>query len=212
MTVPEADSTPAEHTPAEQALVADTATKVAVADTRPWVKRHRRALVIGSRTALLMLFIAGLVILGLGLVAYVRNDEPQVDGWLRTIFGTVFAAVALGMAAVLGIPSAIGLWAMSGATKGEVEPALSPSVRHVLVAVAVATLVFSAAVILVTGSSFLILNLGLIGLIALSSLGLAGAVDFSPHRGRAVLSGVSVVLVSVGALWVLAKAFIGGPG
>jgi hypothetical protein len=211
MTVPDAMTTADDATTGNTAADATT-DPVSAEDRRPWAERHRRALVIGSRTALLMLFIAGLVILGLGLIAYVRNDEPQVDGWLRTIFGTVFAAVAVGMAAVLGIPSAIGLWAMSGATKGEVEPALPPTIRHALVIVAVATLVFTAAVCLLTGSALLVLNLGLVGLVGLSSLGLAGAASFSPHRWRAALSGVAVVLVSLGALWVLAKAFIGGPG
>jgi hypothetical protein len=188
------------------------ATSVAARDARPWAERHRKALVIGSRTALLMLFIAGLVILGLGLVAYIRNDEPQVDGWLRTIFGTVFAAVAVGMAAVLGIPSAVGLWAMAGATKGEAEPALSPVLRRTFILVALGTVVVSTIVVLATGSSLLILNLGLIGLIGLASLGLAGATSFSPHRWRAVLSGIAECVVAVGALWILAKAFIGGPG
>ena len=44
------------------------------------------------------------------------------------------------------------------------------------------------------------------------ALGLAGAASFSPHRWRAWISAGAVVLVAVGALWILNAAFIGrGP-
>jgi hypothetical protein len=181
-------------------------------DVRPWTERHRRALVIGSRTALLMLFIAGLAMLGLGLLSYFVTDPPTVDGWLKSIFGTVFAAVALGMAAVIGIPAAVGLWAMAGATSADARPALPSTPRRALVGIAIATVAVTAVVCLTTGSAFLVLNLGLVGLIALASLGLAGAASFSTHRVRALISGAGVILVATGALWVLARAFIGGPG
>ena len=181
-----------------------------VVDGRSWADRHRRALVIGSRTALIMLFIAGLAMLGLGLLSFFVTDPPEVNGWLRSIFGSVFGVAATGMAAVIGIPAAVGLSAMSGSSIAEAQPALSPSVRRVLVLVAIATVVITAAVCLTTGSAFRILNLGLVGLVGLASLGLAGASSFSPHRARATLSSVAVVLVAVATLWVLARVFLGG--
>ena len=176
----------------------------------PWTVRHRRALVNGSRTALIMLLVAGLAMLGLGVLSFGVTDPPEIDGWFRYLFGTVFAAVALGMAAVIGIPSAVGLWAMAGATREDARPALPPLVRRVLVWIGVATTAITVAVLVVTGSAVLILNLGLAGLVALASLGLAGAASFSPHRGRAIVSGVALVLVAAGALWVLFQAFVVG--
>src|SRR5262245_20742063 len=77
---------------------------------------HGRVLVIGSRTALVMLAIAAGAMLALGAVALLLVDPPEVDGWLRSVFGTVFGYMAIGMAAILGIPAGIGLWAMAGAT------------------------------------------------------------------------------------------------
>ena len=106
---------------------------------RPFVVAHHRALVIGSRTAMLMLLIAALAVLGLGILALIRGGGPEVDGVLRTLFGKVFAVVAGAMAAVLGIPAAIGLAAMSGANAEDAVPALGVTPRRVLVGVAVAT-------------------------------------------------------------------------
>src|SRR6478736_712354 len=40
---------------------------------RPFVIAHHRALVIGSRTAMLMLLIAALAVLGLGIFALIRG-------------------------------------------------------------------------------------------------------------------------------------------
>jgi hypothetical protein len=100
---------------------------------------HRRALVIGSRTALLMLVIAALAILGLGVVALVRGGGPEVDGMLRTAFGRVFGVVAVGMAVVLGVPAGVGLWSMAGATADDAVPALGATGRRVLVGVAIVT-------------------------------------------------------------------------
>ena len=37
--------------------------------------------------------------LGLGVFSFARTDPPEIDGWFRYLFGTVFATVALGMAA-----------------------------------------------------------------------------------------------------------------
>jgi hypothetical protein len=155
-----------------------------------------------------MLFVAALAVLGLGLLALVRNDAPETDGWLRYLFGRVFAVVGLGMAVVLGIPSAIGLWSMAGATKPGNVPALSPTVRQALPALAIVTTAVTALVALTTGRGPLLLDLGLIGIVALATLGLAGAVRFSPHRGRAVLSGITLAIVSLGTLWILLQAFL----
>jgi hypothetical protein len=55
------------------------------------------------------------------------------------------------------------------------------------------------------------LNIALLALVAMDSLGLAGAVSFSPHRVRAIVSAVALVLVVVGAAWVLINAFIRPP-
>ena len=59
---------------------------------------------------------------------------------------------------------------------------------------------------LVIGSRISILDVALVGLVALPSLGLAGAVTFSPHRGRAILSGVALGILAAGILWVLVRA------
>ena len=45
----------------------------------------------------------------------------------------------------------------------------------------------------------------------MDSLGLAGAVSFSPTAGRAIVSAVALVLVVIGAAWVLVNAFIRPP-
>ena len=48
----------------------------------------------------------------------------------------------------------------------------------------------------------------LIGIVALATLGLAGAVRFSPHRGRAILASITLAVVSLATLWVLLQAFL----
>jgi hypothetical protein len=176
---------------------------------QPFFVAHRKALVIGSRTALLMLCIAALAVLGLGVAAVVLGDGPEVDGWLRMLFGKVFAVVAVGMAAVLGIPAGVGLWAMAGATADGAAPALGPMPRRILVGIAVAVVAASAVAVLVDGTPSRLVNLGMVGLIALSSLGLAGAVSFSSHRGRAALSGVALAVVAGGTAWMLARVAFG---
>src|SRR3954454_8761903 len=185
------------------------------ADTRrrsaPQLERwmHRKTLVNASRVVLAMLFVAALAILALAIAIQLLGDPPEVQGWLRTAFGKVFVVVAVALAAVLGVPAAIGLWAMAGSTAEGAEPALPPLVRRILVGVAIATVVVTAVVLVVTGSVVAVLNLGLLALVALGSLGLAGAIDFSPHRGRAAASAVALVLVVLGCAWLLATVFIG---
>lgn len=169
---------------------------------RPFTVAHHRALVIGSRTAMLMLLIAGLAVLGLGIFALIRGGGPEVDGVLRTIFGKVFAVVAGAMAAVLGIPAAIGLAAMSGANAEGAVPALSDTPRRVIVGVALATVAVAAVSVLLDGTSSLLVNLGLLGLVALALLGLAGSVSFSPHRWRAIAASVALVVFAAGTVWV----------
>jgi hypothetical protein len=172
---------------------------------------HHRALVNASRTMLIMLLIAGLAVLALGLAAVLIGDPPETGGWLREIFGRVFAVVAAGLAAVLGIPAAIGLYAMAGSTAAGAVPAMPKWARRGAVAIALATVAVAVIVCLATGSALAILNLGLIGLVTLSSLGLAGASAFSIHRWRATASAIALMLVSAGSLWVLGRAFLGTP-
>ena len=169
---------------------------------RPFTVAHHRALVIGSRTAMLMLLIAALAVLGLGIFALIRGGGPEVEGILRTLFGKVFAVVAGSMAAVLGIPAAIGLAAMSGANTEGAVPALGATPRRFIVAAALITVGIAAISVVLDGTSSLLVNLGLLGLVALMLLGLAGAVSFSPHRWRATLAEIALVLAALGTLWV----------
>jgi hypothetical protein len=189
--------------------VPETADQPAVpaADVPKAVTRRKR-LVLLARTTLIMLFIAGLVMLGLGAASLILADPPETEGWLRFIFGRVFGVVAISLAAVLGIPSAVGLWAMAGAREPDAVPALGELPRRILAGVAAVTIAVTAIVLLVTGSAATILNLGLLGIVGLASFGLAGATSFSPHRLRAIASGVALVLVSLGSLWVLVNAFV----
>ncbi|HET7828652.1 MAG TPA: hypothetical protein VFL03_03775, partial [Candidatus Limnocylindrales bacterium] len=116
---------------------------------------------------------------------------------------------AIGLAATLGIPSAIGLFAMAGSTREDAVPALSPAVRTAVGVVAIGATVLTAVVLVATGSSMTILNVALLALVAMATLGLAGAASFSPHRVRAWISAAAVALVALGALWILNAAFIG---
>ena len=155
----------------------------AVTATAP--RSHRRALVNGARVALLMLLVAGIAMLGLGVAALVLVDPPEVSGWLRSVFGTVFGYMAIAMAAVLGTPAAVGVWAMAGANTPDAMPALSPRVQRAALGLAVLAVVVTAVIVLGARSGISILDLALVGLVALLAFGLAGAVAFSPHRGRA---------------------------
>jgi hypothetical protein len=177
-----------------------------------FVVAHHRALVNGARTMLVMLLIAGVAVLALGLAAMLLGGGPEVEGWLRTIFGKVFAVVAGAMAAVLGIPAAIGLWAMTGSTVEDAVPALPSWTRQTAVVIAIFTVAATILICLTSGSGLAILNLGLIGLVTLSTLGLAGAATFSVHRVRAALSAVALLVVAGGSLWVLIRVFVTGPG
>jgi hypothetical protein len=180
-------------------------------DEVPKAVTRRKRLVLIARTTLIMLFIAALVMLALGAASLLLVDPPEIDGWLRLIFGRVFGIVAISLAAVLGIPSAVGLWAMAGAREPDAVPALEETPRRVLAAVAAVTVAVTAIVLLLTGSAATILNLGLLGIVGLACFGLAGAISFSTHRARAILSGVVLVTVALGSLWVLVNAFVRPP-
>jgi len=167
-----------------------------------------------SRTVLVMLLIAALAVLGLGAFFYLRGDpssEPTIEGWLRTLFGKTFLVVSVGLAAVLGIPSAIGLYAMAGANKDDAAPALPEPARVAFPALAIGTTVVTAIVLVATGSAVRVLNLGLLGIVALGTLGLGGAVAFSPHRWRAIVAALALIALVAGTAWLLINAFISPP-
>jgi len=168
----------------------------------------QRVLVNAARVVLVMLFVAGLAMLGLGVFVLLRNDSPEVDGWFRVLFGKVFSTVAFGMGAVLGIPSAVGVWAMLGANREGAVPAL-PRTAQLAAGIAggVATSV-TALVVVADGTVSTLLNVVLIALVAMATLGLAGATAFSPRRGRAIAAGIALGVVVAGALWVSYRAFI----
>jgi hypothetical protein len=168
----------------------------------------QRVLVNAARIALMMLFVAGIAMLGLGAFALLRTDNPEAGGWLRAIFGKVFATVAFGMAAVLGIPSAVGVWAMLGANKEGAVPALPRNVQLAAGIAGVAATVVTALVVIADGTISTILNIVLVALVAMSTLGLAGATAFSPRRGRAIAAGIALAVVVAGVLWVCYRAFI----
>lgn len=172
---------------------------------------HRRAWVNAARLALAMLGIAAVVLLALGGAFLVLGDPPEVSGWLRAIFGRVFGVVAVGLAATLGIPSGIGLWAMAGANSPGAVPALGRTARLAAVGVGAAVTALTALVLLVSGAAIAILNVALLALVGMATLGLAGAVASSRHRWRAVASLVALVAVALGAVWILNAAFIGRP-
>jgi hypothetical protein len=168
----------------------------------------QRLLVNASRIVLIMLFVAGLAMLGLGVFALLRSDTPETSGWLRAIFGKVFAVMAFGMAAVLGIPSAVGVWAMLGANKDGAVPALPRNVQLAAGVAGIAATAVTALVVIADGTASSVLNLVLIALVAMATLGMAGATAFSPRRGRAIAAGVTLAIVVAGALWVSYRAFI----
>jgi hypothetical protein len=167
--------------------------------------------VIGSRTALVMLLIAAVALAGLGIAVLVLGDPPEVSGWLRSLFGTVFGAMAMGIALVLGVPAAIGVWAVSGASDPDATPALPRIARRALGGVAVTALVVAGLAVLSLGERVTILDVAVAGLAALPTLGLAGAVACSPHRGRAVLAAVALVVVSAGIAWIASQVVTLGP-
>lgn len=169
---------------------------------------NRRTLVIAARTTLIMLVVAAVVLAGLGAAALILPDAPEAGGWLRVLFGRVFAVVAFGMAVIIGTPAVVGLWAMAGAAKADAVPALPVVARRVLAGIATVTVVITALDCFTTSRTPTLLDLGMIGLVALASLGLAGAASFSPHRWRAILSAVALVVVAGGTYWVLNVALV----
>ena len=120
---------------------------------------------------------------------------PFAGGLILAMFGQSRRApelnVAFSLGTILAIPSGVGLWAMAGANADDAEPALARPVRIVLAGVAVAAVVATVVVCLTTGSAVFVLNLGLIALVALAALGLAGAAYLSPHFGRAASADVT---------------------
>ena len=168
----------------------------------------QRVLVNAARIALTMLFIAGVAMLGLGVFTLLRNDNPEVDGWFRVLFGKVFATVAFGMAAVLGIPSAVGVWALLGANKEGAIPALPRNAQVGGAIAGIAATALTALVVIADGTVSTLLNIVLIALVGMATLGLAGATAFSARRGRAIAAGVTLAIVVAGALWINYRAFI----
>ncbi len=172
---------------------------------------HQRVLVNGARVALLMLFVAGIAMLGLGIAVLAMGDPPEENGWLRSAFGVVFGYMLIATAAALGTPAAVGVWAMSGANSPGATPALSRRVQRAARGIAVLCVLVTAVVVLAFGSGVSFFDLVLVGLVSMLTLGLAGAVTFSPHRLRAALAGVVLILVTAGTLWVLAQALMAVP-
>jgi hypothetical protein len=171
-----------------------------------------RARVVASRTSLVMLLVAAAVLIGLGVAALVLVNPPETGGWLRAVFGKVFGVVALGLGLVLGVPAAVGLWAMAGARAEGAVAYLSPQVRLGVAISAIVTVVIVAVAAVASGTDVLILNLGLVALVALATLGLAGAAVSSPHKWRAILAAIALVLVEAGSLLVLVRALLVLPG
>ena len=120
----------------------------------------------------------------------------------------VFGYLLIATAAALGTPAAVGVWAMSGANSPGATPALSRRVQRAARGIAVLSVLVTAVVVLAFGSGVSIFDLVLVGLVSMLTLGLAGAVTFSPHRLRAALAGVTLILVTAGTLWVLAQALM----
>jgi len=56
-----------------------------------------------------------------------------------------------------------------------------------------------------------IVNLGLLLIVAFGSVGLAGAVAFTPRRGRAILAAVALSSFLVATAWILVNAFVSPP-
>lgn len=173
---------------------------------------NRKAIVIAARTCLVMLVVAAIALLGLGLASLLLADPPEPGGWLRSVFGRVFAVTAIGGAVVLGTPAAVGLWAMAGAGADDATPALEHRARIAVSAVAAGTIAITVLVCLITGSVVVVLNVGLVALVALASIGLGGAAAMSPHRGRAVLAGITLVVVAGATMWFLGRAFVATGG
>jgi hypothetical protein len=171
---------------------------------------RRRRLVIGARTALVMILVAAVVVLCLGIAALWRSTPTETSGWLRQAFGMAFGHMAVWIAAILGIPSAVGMWAMAGAIEPQAVPALSPLARRAVTGIVVVALGAVATFVLVGGRGVTLFDLGFLGLCSLLSLGLAGAAVFAPRRGRALVSAAAMILVLAGVAWFAARV-LGAP-
>jgi hypothetical protein len=66
----------------------------------------------------------------------------------------------------------------------------------------------TALVVVADGTISTVLNIVLVALVAMATLGLAGATAFSPRRGRAIAAGIALAVVVAGALWVSYRAFV----
>ncbi len=167
---------------------------------------HRRVILV-VRTMLVMLGVAAVVLLGLGLAALILGDGSRASTpattWLRDVFGNVFGVVAFAIAAALGVPAGIGLWALSGATGEDAVPALGQPARFLLLGAAAGLTGLTAVVLLVATDIAAVVDLGLIGLVAVSSFGLGGAAAFSPHFGRALAAAIALGLIAAATLRVL---------
>jgi hypothetical protein len=155
-----------------------------------------------------MLLIAGVALVAIGVAVLLLIDPPDASGVLRSIFGGVFGHIAVGIGLAIGIPASLGVWAMAGATAEGATPALPRSVRRLSSGIAVATLGLAALVVLVAGPGLRLLDLALIGIVALPTLGLAGAVRASPHRYRAIGTVLALVVLAVGIGWLLLQAWL----
>ena len=78
-------------------------------------------------------------------------DRRSTAGYAPS-FGRVFGVVAVSMAAILGIPAAIGMAAMAGATTEGAVPALGLMTRRVITWIAVVTAAVTAIAVLTGGS------------------------------------------------------------
>lgn len=168
--------------------------------------RPARVVVVGARMALLMLLVAGVAMVMLGLLTLARSDPTQVDGWLREVFGHVFGVMAIVVGAAIGVPAATGMWAMAGARQTGAVPAVQPALRRVAAGLGVTAVLAVLGVLVVRGNGLSIPDLGLVGLVGLLSFGLAGAVDVSPHRGRAFVAAIALGLVLLWSVRLLGAA------
>jgi len=201
------DSTHTSALPGAEPIPADAPIPADVPLPRP---TRRRRLVLGSRTALLMILVAAVAVLGLGLAVMWLFTPTETSGWLRYAFGMAFGHMAVWIAAILGIPSAVGLWAMAGAAEPDAVPALSPTAGRVIAGSVSVVLVSLAIFVLVGGRGATLFDLAFLGLCALLLLGLAGAATFAPRRGRALLSAAVMAAMIAGIAW-FAVRVLGAP-
>jgi hypothetical protein len=163
----------------------------------------RRALVAAARVALVMLLVAGVAMAVLGALALARSDPMPVEGWLREAFGEVFGTLALAVGGAIGLPAAIGLWTMAGARHEDAVRALGRGSRLAASALGVGSVLMIVLAMLVRGGGLSIVDVGIVGLVALFAFGLGAAATVSPHRNRALVSVILLALVVLGSLRLL---------